>query len=169
MASYSSPFLLNLAKIGPEITQLWQYLASEFLHENGSMTSSDVGPWTVGHASGQCSAAQWPRLLRSKVKVAQSTTVGGGILAETSLVILRERNFAMATVTQWRRLINRPLSMYIWCKIETPISRVWRELDSFCKMRFLQLGELVPTRYYSTPTPCGRGVLHVENGFFSKI
>ena len=36
-------------------------------------------------------------------------------------------------------------------QIETPISRVWRELDSFCKRRFLQLGEPVPTRYHSTP------------------
>ena len=32
-----------------------------------------------------------------------------------------------------------------------PISRVWRELDSFCKIHFLQLGELVPMRYYLTP------------------
>jgi len=57
---------------------------------------------TVGHASGWCSAAQRLRLLHSssKVKVAQSMTVGGGIQAETSLVILRERNFAMVTVTQ---------------------------------------------------------------------
>jgi len=35
MASYSSPFLWSLVKICPEITKLWQYLFSEFLHENG--------------------------------------------------------------------------------------------------------------------------------------
>ena len=38
MASYSSPFVWSLVKIGPEITKLWQYLFSEFLHENESMT-----------------------------------------------------------------------------------------------------------------------------------
>ena len=39
-------------------------------------------------------------------------TVGGSrpIQAKTSLVILRERNFAMVTVTQWRRLINQCIS-----------------------------------------------------------
>jgi len=36
-------------------------------------------------------------------------------------------------------------------QIETQISRVWRELDSFCKRRFLQLGEPVPMRYHFTP------------------
>ena len=51
-----------------------------------------------------------------------------------------------------------------------PISQVWRELDSFCKMHFLQLGELVPMRYYSTPYALQlKCVLQVENRFFLKI
>ena len=35
-------------------------------------------------------------------------------------------------------------------QIETPISRVWREQDSFCKRHFLRLGKPVPARYHPT-------------------
>jgi len=59
MASYSSPFLWRLVKIGPEITKLWQYLFSEFLNKNGSMTLKNKSRSTKTSVPGLLCGVVW--------------------------------------------------------------------------------------------------------------